>query len=346
MKRLDQLFDVSYGNKFDLNKMVIAARSAGGISFVGRSEKNLGVTATVAKIEGVEPYTPGLITVALGGTKLLCSHVQLFPFYTAQNVAVLVPKVSMTLEQLVYVCECIKANRFRYSAFGREANRTLRAVEIPDPHAAAPTWVTSASLEDQTQALASAKSSAPPVLPDPATWHEFRMGEVFDICKGYYNKKPPDGGAGIPFIGATAMNNGVTSYVSEADLKRYSKDGSINAAEPLDKKLFPGGAITISNNGSVGEAFYQPEPFTCTHDVNPVYLKDKSVALSAPLAFFLCTVIRADKYRWGYGRKWRPIRMPSSIIKLPALQVGGVWHPDWKAMEAYVNALPFSSQLA
>jgi hypothetical protein len=43
-----------------------------------------------------------------------------------------------------------------------------------------------------------------------------------------------------------------------------------------------------------------------------------------------------------YGRKWRPIRMPSSIIRLPVTQQG---NPDWDFMEGYMKKLPYSSQL-
>ena len=35
-------------------------------------------------------------------------------------------------------------------------------------------------------------------------------------------------------------------------------------------------------------------------------------------ALFVATVIEMDKYRWAYGRKWRPERMIKSTIRLPA----------------------------
>ena len=200
------------------------------------------------------------------------------------------------------------------------------------------------------------KLNAPALLgPTPKlntdAWHEFRYDEIFDIRKGYYNKKPPESDSGVPFIGATESSNGVTSYVSQAALKKYSKDGSINSEEPIARKLFPAKCITVSNNGSVGEAFYQPIDFTCTHDVNPLYLLDPDIDLSPELAMFLCTIIRMDKYRWGYGRKWRPKRMPNSTIKLPAIKVPAgkgkkeEFKPDWDAMVNYIKHLPFSSSL-
>lgn len=131
MMRRDQLFEVTYGNKFDYNKMTVASQKECGINFVGRSSRNHGVSGVVKKFKNIEPYDKGLITVSLGGSKLLSAFIQDAPFYTAQNVAVLRPLSEMSFQQKLYICLCIRHNRFRYSAFGREANRTLKSIAIP-----------------------------------------------------------------------------------------------------------------------------------------------------------------------------------------------------------------------
>src|SRR5450759_2558984 len=82
MKKLNELFNVHYGNKLDLNKMDSQTIANDGVNFVGRSSQNHGVSGTVARLTDVEPYPAGLITVALGGTKILSSFVQEQPFYT------------------------------------------------------------------------------------------------------------------------------------------------------------------------------------------------------------------------------------------------------------------------
>jgi hypothetical protein len=87
----------------------------------------------------------------------------------------------------------------------------------------------------------------------------------------------------------------------------------------------------------VGCAFYQPIPFTCSHDVNPIYLISRD--LNQYLGLFICAVIELEKFRWAYGRKWRPVRMPSSVIKLPVDERGD---PDFQFMEDYIKSLPFS----
>jgi hypothetical protein len=44
----------------------------------------------------------------------------------------------MSLEAKQYYCLCIEANRFRYSTYGREANRSLQTLLVPK---VAPAWI-------------------------------------------------------------------------------------------------------------------------------------------------------------------------------------------------------------
>lgn len=174
-------------------------------------------------------------------------------------------------------------------------------------------------------------------------WQWFKYNEVFEIKKGFYNKKPdknPEGN--IPFVGASDSNNGVTSYHDLETIERSSKTGKLPNAS-LKEKVFRPNCITVSNNGSVGYAFYQTKEFTCTHDVNPLYLNKKwNFNLNPFVSMFLCTLIEKEKYRWDYGRKWRPKRMPESLIKLPVDDKG---NPDWQWMEDYIKGLPYSGCL-
>lgn len=173
-------------------------------------------------------------------------------------------------------------------------------------------------------------------------WAEFKYSDVFDIRKGYYNKKPEvsiDGD--VIFVGATENNNGITSKHYLEDIEYTSKDGGSNNHE-LTQKIYEPDCITVSNNGSVGCAFYQDVQFTCSHDVNVLYLKEHPFKINAFVGHFLATLIELEKYRWAYGRKWRPSRMPDSIIKLPVDKKGA---PDWVTMEKFIKNLPYSSNL-
>ena len=105
MVRLKELFEIKYGNQFDLSKMDIS-HSKDAINFVSRNSHNSGVVARVSKIPSIEPFPEGILTVTLGGSYLLSSFVQQKPFYTAQNIKVLIPKkrcLFMVNYTIVYV---------------------------------------------------------------------------------------------------------------------------------------------------------------------------------------------------------------------------------------------------
>lgn len=165
-------------------------------------------------------------------------------------------------------------------------------------------------------------------------WKLFDFIDIFEIKKGFYNKKPEPSGLGtIPFLGATDSNNGVTDYYTLDEIEAASKTGK-EPNEPLEKKLFPGHAVCVTNNGSVGFAYYQNKQFTCSHDVNPLYRLNGD--FNEHTGLFVASVIMYDRYRWGYGRKWRPERMAKSRLKLPATASG---EPDWDWMEKYIKGL-------
>lgn len=140
---LSTIFEVLHGNKFDFNKMSKCASSENSIAFIRRSRERNGFVGFVEKYENKKPYEAGLITVALGGSAL-SSFVQPRPFYTAQNIDVLRPLVPMSLDVKLYYCLCIEANQFRYSTYGREANRTLKNIQVP-AISSIPSWVSGAS---------------------------------------------------------------------------------------------------------------------------------------------------------------------------------------------------------
>jgi len=320
MKRLNDLFEVSYGNKFDLNKMHILPRTKGGIDFVGRSSENHGVAATVNPIKNVQPYPAGLITVALGGTKLLSSFIHQYNFYTAQNVAVLTPRSSLTFEEKLYVCLCIRQNRFRYSAFGREANRTLKELMIPDL-SEFPIWTADTfAVEDGISAPSDVGESSKTL--DSRSWKAFQLQELFEIKKGKRLTKADMKTGRTPFIGAIDSNNGLTGFIDKPALHQ-------------------GNTITVNYNGNgVADAFYQPIPFWCSDDVNVLYPRFK---MSPEAGLFIATVIRMEKYRFSYGRKWNLGRMNVSVIRLPATPDN---KPDCSYMESFMRQLPYSSQLS
>ena len=262
MSTLNDLFQIEYGNKFDMNKMTRTDRLA-GVAFVGRIgglNGKSGIAGFVEPLAGVKPYSPGLLTVALGGSRLLSTYVQQLPFYRAQNVAVLSPRnEEMSTKGRLFYAMCIRANAFRYSAFGREANRTLGTLEVPDD---LPDWVSTAQIPTYSGL---SRAIAPDVdLNDPHEWPRFVLEDLFTVKKGRRVTKAQRVPGTTRFIGASEKNNGITDM---CDL------------EPM----FDSHCLTVPYNGSVGFAFYQDRPFCASDDVPVSHPERRSHAVGTAL---------------------------------------------------------------
>lgn len=311
--KLTDLFLIEYGNQLDLNKLI---KAENGINFVNRSAKNLGISAKVKKIDNIEPYEAGLLTVALGGS-VLSSFVQPKAFYTGQNVKVLKPKLKMNDLLKKYYCFAINKNAFRYSTCGREANSTFDNLLVP-------------SLDEAKKVVSKIPTKKEPsaksitnisIELNERNYEWFELDDIFDVKKGKRLTKADMTNGTTPFIGAIDTDNGWTAFIGQP-------------------AIFSQNTITVNYNGNgVAESFYQDTPFWASDDVNVLYPKFKMNAFNA---LFLITLIRQEKYRFSYGRKWHQERMKKSKIKLPIDQQG---NPDWQFMENYIKSLPYSAAL-
>lgn len=316
---LQEIFHVQYGNQFDLNKMRLSYRNdPNSILFVSRSAKNNGVSSYVLKYNDQPPFQKGLITVALGGSSL-SSFVQPKKFYTGQNVAVLTSKEKLTIQEKLFYCLAIKSNDYRYSACGREANRTLKYLLVPAVEEI-PKWVQSISVTKYDKSNQSFNNDPTPKL-DVDNWKYFKLDDIFTLKKGKRLTKANMKQGNTPFIGAIDSNNGYRQFIER---------------DPMHSA----NTITVNYNGNgVAEAFYQPNPYYCSDDVNVLYPKFEMNKYSA---LFICSIIRKEKYRFSYGRKWALNRMKESKIKLPINKEGNL---DTPFMEEFIKTLNFSKDI-
>jgi hypothetical protein len=133
---ISDLFEIVKGDHIAIARMQ-PSDAANAVPVVARGEKNNGVAVCIDPLPSREPFESGLLTVSLGGS-VLATFVQPAPFYTAHNdIAVLYPKAEMTLHEKLWRGLCIRANKYRYN-YGRQANRTLAELELPDE---IPDWI-------------------------------------------------------------------------------------------------------------------------------------------------------------------------------------------------------------
>lgn len=169
-------------------------------------------------------------------------------------------------------------------------------------------------------------------------WEWFLLGGLFEIKKGKRLTSADQEEGENNYVGAIDSNNGIANHIGQ-------------------QPIHSGNTISLSYNGSVGEAFYQAEPYWATDDVNALYSKYEG--FNKLIGLFIATVIRQEKYKFSYGRKWTLDNMKTSEIKLPIQrddegepiidaekkysEKGYI--PDWKFMEDYINSLPYSDRI-
>lgn len=101
-------------------------------NYVSRDSKGNGVVAQVDEYINIsksgkttieEPFQAGTMTLALGGSFLGSCFVQKYPYYTAQNVAVLTEKEPLSIATKLFISTLIRNEcKYKYLAFGRELN--------------------------------------------------------------------------------------------------------------------------------------------------------------------------------------------------------------------------------
>lgn len=251
-------------------------------------------------------------------------------FYAVSHgrVNILYPKFKFNLQIGLFICNIIKKEQFKYS-YGRAVYSSEIArmiIKLPSTAVGLPDWdfmeqyIKSLNHKPLTTDNQGGYKSH---TLDVVSWKEFCVGDLFEVKKGKRLTSDEQTDGETPYIGAIDSNNGVANYIGQAAIHK-------------------GNTISLSYNGSVGEAFYQPKAFWATDDVNVLYFKEENgIALNKYIALFICAVLRQEKYRYSYGRKWVLESMRSTIIKLPTKDD----KPDFDFMENYIKSLPYGDRI-
>lgn len=318
---LNEIVKIDYGNKFDLQKMTFEIPS---VNFISRTSLNNGVSAKVDLISNKTPYKEGCLTIALGGS-IGATFYQNKPFYTGQNVAVIqFYENNISMLAKLYLCQIIKfevKNKFR--AFGRELNKHIKSdftVNLPVTNEGNPDWsFMNEFMEKLRHKIIESENTQDIHKLNISIWKEFKLSDLFNIVAGKYHYPDEYEIGNTPYISASNTNNGVAQNIN------IHPD-------------FKGNCIVTGKVGCT--AFYQPNDFCATSDVNvliPKYLKfNKYIGL-----FIVAIINKSENYKWSYGRQCRVGDSNDIIIKLPTKNN----EPDWQFMEDYIKSLPYADRI-
>lgn len=252
-------------------------------------------------------------------------------FWALDSVNVLYPKFKINIYSWLFVCSLIRKEKYRFS-YGRKWNTERMKnsiIKLPINNK----WeIDLMFMEDYVKNLDKenlifknykVRLNNKKENIDYIKWSYFEYSELFDLEKW---KWPSSNFAEnnpwkTPFISATRENNWVSYLVDYQAKHKWN-------------------IITVPSNwNSVWEAYYQEKEFCSTWDVNILIPKFK---LNKYIWIFISTMIRKDKYRYNYWRKWWLDKMKTSKIKLP---VNDLWEPHFEFMENYIKSLPYSKYL-
>lgn len=311
------LFDVSLA-KGDIKK---DNYNKGEIPIISSGKTNNGVVDyTDEEADGVsEIFTGNKITV-----DMFCNaFYQHESFFAVSHgrVNIMTPKFEMNKYTALFIVSLIRKETYKYS-YGRAVYSGVlkkMIINLPINENEEPDWqYMEEFIKSLNTTLVMTKNNTNTTLDlnNTENWKFFKLDKLFKIKKGKRLTKEDMIPGNSNFLGAISVNNGVREHIEV-------------------EELMPANCITVNYNGSVGEAFYQLEPFWASDDVHILY--PLNWKMNQYNAMFLCTIIKMERPKYSYGRKWNLANMKKSKIKLPINDFG---EPDWEYMERFIKSLP------
>lgn len=247
------------------------------------------------------------------------AHLQPQKCYVAHQIAVLLPKKSMSIQEKLYYVTLIRHNSYKYN-YGRQADKTIGDIYIPDGEI---------YNTDRTKSLrydiitTHNRYSQRPLNID--SWREFKVGDYFDVYLSSGDLKIDECELGnIPLVSSGTTNNGIVGYIDEKG------DGKA--------QIFKANSITVD---MFCNAFYQNNDYyAVSHGrVNILYPKFKCNPF---IGCFICSIINNEQFKYSYGRAVYSDEISRMVIKLPTT-LDNV--PDWGFMENYIRSLPYGDRI-
>ncbi|MDQ7818811.1 MAG: restriction endonuclease subunit S [Melioribacteraceae bacterium] len=289
--KLSELFLVKYGVCLSLNKLEqVEILNSSSVYFVSRTSKNNGISAIVKKVDGIEPNPGNTISVAAGGSVLEAFY-QREPYYSGFHLFYLKPKLSLTENEILFYCYCIRENKFKYN-FGRQANKTLKDILLPDQNEI-PGWVNDVDykkiLEISLSNFSNKKTTRARVRKNL-----LKVSELFHSINGlassqvtrYESKDSED------FV----------PYLRPSNSQDSSIDAFINKKEVPPKYLFPPNTLYVSTDGQGSHSYSYVSAFEFVPNSNITVLMPK-IEMCLQEKIYYAIAITRNRFKFSYGRK-------------------------------------------
>lgn len=307
--RLDELFEVRNGLASS-EVEVLSIRGAACIPYIrpaSTQQRTVGGWVERSSVSPKHIYPSETLFVSTDGEgSHTYSYVSQFEFVPNSNVAVLIPKERMSVQEKIYYARCITMNRNRFSYGRKPKGERLKSIELP---ASVPAWAKKtnigAAATDKLKVVRGFVFYEKPTVPTKTPSTIVKVRDIFDVSYGTsleLNRMTKCPG-GINFVARTSKNNGVSARVA-----------TLPSIAPIT-----GGALTVAGGGSVLETFLQLEPFyTGFH----LFVLRPKEPMSVEELLFYAMCIRANRSRYSYGRQANRTLRDLSVPSRSAV-------PDW-----------------
>ncbi|MDE0471463.1 MAG: restriction endonuclease subunit S [Ekhidna sp.] len=319
LAKISDLFEITYGVNLELvNMSECEMNNPNAIPFVSRTEKNNGISAFVEEEIDINTSPAHTLSVAVSGS-VLSTFYQPKKYYTGFHIFILMPKIKMSVIEMLFYAKCINFNKYRYN-YGRQANKTLKELLIPSQIPSKTRKHLDLYFKEQLNLISQKSFTLNSISLNSTKWRMFKLTDLFTITG---SKTTPlleleeYGTGGFSYVTTQSTNNGVEGF--------------------YDFSTEEGNVLTV-DSAVLGYCSYQELNFSASDHVEKLIPK---FDMNEYVAMFLVTIINLERYRYNYGRKCSQARMKEINIKLPSKNS----EPDFEFMEDYIKTLPYSSSI-
>ena len=311
--KISDLFDVKYGVNLELINCDISD-DKDAVNFVARTSQNNGVVARVKRIPEIEPQSAGTLTVAAGGS-VMSTFVQTKPYYSGRDLYILTPKKEMTFNEKMFYAMCIKHNSYRYS-YGRQANKTLKDLEIPDsiPKKYKEFVIDYSVLETKVERKLNEEI-------DTTNWKYVELSQLFEVTgtkTTSIEQLELYGTGNYPYVTTQSTNNAVAGKYNY-----YTEEGN----------------VLVIDSAVKGFCSYQGNNFSASDHVEKLIPK---IYFNKYIGLFLATIINKENFKYSYGRKCNQDKIRTTKIKIPVDEKNRI---DLRYIEKYMKELTYSEKI-
>lgn len=297
--KVKDIFTVRYGVNLELNAL---EQDANGINFVSRTSKNNGVSAKVKILPNIPPIPAGTITVA-GGGSVMETFLQNSPYYSGRDLYYLTPKIEMTNEIKLFYCQCLRANKYKFS-YGRQANVTLPDLDIPSIESI-PEYVKNFSLKNYGKNLLKQANFKKDKSQYPETRKTIPLKDLFDIKNGLASSEV--------LRNSVKESENWIPYVRPSYRQETSIDAYVNKSIINEDKIFPAETLYVSTDGQGSHTYSYVSTFEFVPNSNvSVLIPKRKMSLQEKLYYAHC--ITNNRYKFSYGRKPKGERLSSILL--------------------------------